>query len=195
MPAIFVLGNGRSRLEVNLHEVRQRGPIYGCNALYREFTPDVLVSTDRPISERIQQEGYALKNRMYTRKPLAGMGALRVPQDYYGFSSGPIAAAQAAIDGACVIYMLGFDLGPLPNDRFNNIYADTEFYKRSTAKPTFTGNWVRQLCQIMKTFSKTQFVRVVGDSTATIVEFNNLHNYITMPMTEFLDRINNLKDL
>lgn len=195
MPAAFVLGNGRSRLAANLHDLRPRGMIYGCNALYREFAPDVLVSTDRPISERIQEEGYALTNRMYTRKPLAGRGALRVPQDYYGFSSGPIAVAQAVLDGNCVIYMLGFDLGALPNDRFNNVYADTEFYKRSTAKPTFTGNWVRQTTQIMKTFSNTRFVRVMGDTTAAITEFANAHNHCSMPMVEFLDRINNLKDL
>jgi hypothetical protein len=195
MPAAFVLGNGRSRLAANLHDLRPRGMIYGCNALYREFAPDVLISTDRPISERIQEEGYALTNRMYTRKPLAGRGALRVPQDYYGFSSGPIAVAQAVLDGNCVIYMLGFDLGPLPRDGFNNVYADTEFYKKSSARPTFTGNWVRQITQIMKTFSNTRFIRVMGDTTAAITEFANAHNHCNMPMVEFLDRINNLKDL
>lgn len=195
MPAAFVLGNGRSRLAVNLHDLRHRGPVYGCNALYREFTPDVLISTDRPISERIQQEGYALKNRMYTRKPMAGRGAMRVPQDYYGFSSGPIAVALAALDGNCVLYMLGFDLGPLPDNRFNNVYADTEFYKKSSANPTFSGNWVRQLCQIMKTFQRVRFIRVMGDTTASITEFQTHQNYCTLLLNEFQDRINNLKDL
>lgn len=195
MPAAFVLGNGRSRLVVNLHEVKQRGPIYGCNALHREFAPDVLISTDKPISEFIQRQGYALKNRMYTRKPLAGLGALRVPQDYYGFSSGPIAVAQAALDGNCVLYLLGFDLGPLQDNKFNNVYADTEFYKKSSSKPTFAGNWVRQLCQIMKTFQRVRFIRVVGPTTTPIAEFTTHHNFCTMAMDEFLDRINNLKDL
>lgn len=195
MPAAFVLGNGRSRLAINLHELGSRGPIYGCNALYREFAPTVLVSTDRPISERIQQEGYALKNRMYTRRPLPGRGAQPVPQDYYGFSSGPIAAAVAALDGNCVIYLAGFDLGPLPNNGFNNVYADTEFYKKSSARPTFAGNWVRQLGQIMRTFRQTRFVRILGDSTATVSEFQSYANHSDMPMMEFLDRINNLKDL
>jgi hypothetical protein len=195
MPAAFVLGNGRSRLAVNLHELKLRGPIYGCNALYREFVPDTLISTDRPISERIQQEGYALKNRMYTRKPMAQWGALPVPQEYYGFSSGPIAMAQAALDGHCVLYLLGFDLGPDALGKFNNVYVDTEFYKKSSASPTFTGNWVRQICQIMKTFQRVSFVRVAGDTTAPVAEFQTHHNHCVMPITEFLDRINNLKDL
>ena len=50
----FVLGNGVSRLELNLQTLKELGPTYGCNALHREFAPTVLVSTDKPISESIQ---------------------------------------------------------------------------------------------------------------------------------------------
>lgn len=195
MPAAFVLGNGRSRLVLELERLRARGPIYGCNALYREFEPDVLVSTDRPISTHIQETGYAKTHRMYTRKPISGLGAHRIPNDFYGFSSGPIAVALAALDRACAIYMIGFDMAPLPGDRFNNVYADTEFYKRSSARPTYTGNWIRQLRQVMKTFPQVTFVRVMGDTTADISDFTGVPNHCVMPMSDFLDRINNLKDL
>jgi hypothetical protein len=195
MSVSFVLGNGRSRLEVNLYDVQKRGTIYGCNALYRDFRPDVLISTDRPISERIQQEGYASQNRMYTRKPISGSGALRVPQQYYGYSSGPIAVGQAALDGAIAIYMIGFDLGALPQERFNNVYADTEFYKKSSSRPTYTGNWVRQIRTICGHFPQRQFVRVMGETAAEIREFEPVKNLRSMPMAEFLDRINNCKDL
>lgn len=195
MSVSFVLGNGQSRLAVNLHAVQQRGAVYGCNALYRDFRADVLVSTDRPISERIQQEGYANQNRMYTRKPMPGSGALRVPQQYYGYSSGPIAVGQAALDGAMAIYMIGFDLGALPQERFNNVYADTEFYKKSSARPTYTGNWVRQIRTICSHFPQRQFVRVMGATTTEIREFEPVKNLRSMPITEFLDRINNTKDL
>lgn len=195
MTRAFVCGNGVSRLAVNLHQLKEFGPIYGCNALYREFTPDVLVSTDKPISSRIQEEGFATTTRMYTRKPTPGMGALRIPNDWYGFSSGPVATAIAAMDGNLSIYMLGFDMGPLSGDKFNNIYADTEFYKKSSARPTFTGNWVRQVTQIAKTFPKTSFFRVVGPTTAEIADLKKIPNMVHMPITEFLDRINNTKDL
>ena len=195
MSVSFALGNGRSRLDVNLYDVQKRGPIYGCNALYRDFRPDVLVSTDKPISERIQQEGYAAQNRMYTRKPIAGSGALRAPHEYYGFSSGPIAVAIAALDGAQAVYLVGFDLGPLPQERFNNVYSDTEFYKKSSSRPTYTGNWVRQIKTICRNFPKRQFVRVMGETTAEIGEFVDIKNMQSMPMPEFIDRINNRKDL
>ena len=195
MSRAFVLGNGVSRLEVDLDTLKREGKVYGCNALYRTYTPDVLVSTDTPISTAIQQSGYPVQNRMYTRKPIAGLGAHRVPQQYFGYSSGPIATALAAMDQNVAVYLVGFDMGPIGHDRFNNVYADTEFYKKSSARPTFSGNWARQLVQIMKDFPKTNFFRVKGATTADILEFNGVPNLVTMPMQDFLNRLNNTKDL
>lgn len=195
MSRAFVLGNGVSRLEVDLNVLKREGKVYGCNALYRTFAPDVLVSTDTPIATAIQQSGYAEQHRMYTRKPIAGLGAHRVPQPYFGYSSGPIAAALAAMDQNVAVYLVGFDMGPVGHNHFNNVYADTEFYKKSSARPTFTGNWARQLVQVMKDFPKTNFFRVKGETTADILEFNGVPNLVTMPMQDFLNRLNNTKDL
>jgi hypothetical protein len=195
MSAAFVLGNGVSRLAVDLNQLKQRGRIYGCNALYREFVPDVLISTDRGISQVIQNSGYAQNNMMYTRKPLPGLGARTVPQSYFGFSSGPIAVGLAALDKHLAIYLVGFDMGPNISNKFNNVYADTEFYKKSSSLPTFTGNWVRQIVTVCKDFSNVSFHRVMGDTTASIPELNNIDNLRSMPMTDFLNRINNAKDL
>jgi hypothetical protein len=123
-----------------------------------------------------------------------GNGANPVPQKYYGYSSGPIAASIAAIDGAVIIYLVGFDMGPVSN-HFTNVYADTEFYKKSSAPPTFTGNWARQLTQIMRDFSNTAFVRIMGNTTAPIEDFASSRNFRTMSMEDFQNRINNTKDL
>ena len=195
MSAAFVLGNGISRLAVDLSVLKQRGTVYGCNALYREFTPDVLISTDKGIAHTIQHAGYANEHVMYTRKPLPGLGARSVPQNYFGFSSGPIAVGLAAIDRHLAVYLLGFDMGPTLSNRFNNVYADTEFYKKSSSNPTFTGNWVRQIVTVCKDFPNTSFHRVVGDTTADIAELRGIKNMRHMPMADFLDRINNIKDL
>jgi hypothetical protein len=195
MSAAFVLGNGVSRLSVDLNQLKQRGRIYGCNALYREFVPDVLISTDKAIAHTIQNSGYAEKHLMYTRKPLPGLGARSVPQSYFGFSSGPIAVGVAAIDRHLAVYLIGFDMGPSTNNRFNNVYADTEFYRKSSSLPTYTGNWVRQIVTICRDFPKISFHRVMGDTTAAIPEFSNVDNLRHMPMSDFLDRINNTKDL
>jgi hypothetical protein len=195
MSAAFVLGNGVSRLSVDLDKLKPHGRIYGCNALYREFVPDALISTDKAIAHTIQNSGYAEKHLMYTRKPLPGLGARSVPQSYFGFSSGPIAVGIAAVDRHLAVYLIGFDMGPNANNRFNNVYADTEFYRKSSSLPTYTGNWVRQIVTICRDFPKTSFHRVMGETTAAIPEFNNINNLRHMPMTDFLDRINNTKDL
>ena len=195
MSRAFVLGNGVSRLEVDLSALKREGTVYGCNALYRTFAPHTLVATDTPIATAIQESGYSAEHRMYTRKPIPGLGAQRVPQQYYGFSSGPIATALAALDKNVAVYLIGFDMGPVNFDKFNNVYADTEFYKKSSARPTFTGNWVKQLVQVMRDFPTTNFFRVQGATTADIHDLNGVPNLSSMPITDFLNRINNTKDL
>jgi hypothetical protein len=106
-----------------------------------------------------------------------------------------VAVAQAALDGARAVYLIGFDMGPTGIGRFNNCYADTEFYKKSSANPTFTGNWVRQIITVTRDFPNTSFHRVVGDTTADIAELRGIKNMHHMPMADFLNRINNIKDL
>ena len=54
MKIAFVIGNGQSRSHFNLNTLRGKGTIYGCNALYRDFMPDVLVATDDKMREEIE---------------------------------------------------------------------------------------------------------------------------------------------
>jgi hypothetical protein len=195
MTQAFVLGNGISRIGIDLHQLKQLGTVYGCNALYREFTPDVLVATDKPIATQIQESGYPLKNKFYTRRPIADSGAFFLPDEYYGYSSGPNAVGLAARDGHIHIYMLGFDLGPTTDQQFNNIYAGTEFYKKPGDAPTYTGNWVKQLVKITKDYPNANFIRVMGSTTARIDHLEAVPNIEHQDLATFLDRINNKKDL
>ena len=195
MSRAFVLGNGISRQAIGVADMGHMGMIYGCNALYREHTPDVLVATDRPIAEHIQRSGYSAAHRFYTRRPLPGFGAQVVPKPYFGYSSGPIAVSLAALDQNQIIYLVGFDMGPTATKTINNVYAGTEFYKPVTAAPTFTGNWIRQLVRIMHDFRATQFVRVAGVATARLAELESVPNLAHLDLDTFADRINNKKDL
>lgn len=195
MSRAFVLGNGVSRQGLDLNLLKQLGQVYGCNAIHREFVPNVLISTDAPISKSIQESGYSQTNRMYTRKPLPSLGAFRLPQQYYGYSSGPAAVGVAAIDRNAAIYLIGFDMGPTTTGKFNNIYADSEFYKASSAPPTFTGNWANQLVKICNDYPKTKFFRVAGKTTAEVAALVNVPNLTHMPLEDFLNRINNTKEL
>ena len=62
MKRVFCLGNGESRKDVNIDALKPHGKIYGCNALYREYTPDVLVAVDQGITHEIYHSGYAYEN-------------------------------------------------------------------------------------------------------------------------------------
>jgi hypothetical protein len=188
--AAFVLGNGVSRLEVNVDRLLQAGPVFGCNALYRTHVPTVLVATDQHIAREIQESGYALLHRFYTRRPLAKLGAHTVPREYFGFSSGPIAVSLAARERHDPVYLIGFDMGPTEHGRFNNVYAGTQFYKAVNSEPTFTGNWVRQLQRVMADHPTQTFIRVQGSTTADIPELESVKNLVNATMSEFLASIN-----
>lgn len=191
----FVLGNGVSRNAIDIDQLMRQGLVYGCNALYRSHTPNVLVATDAPIARVIQDHGYCKNYRFYTRRPLPGSGALTIPKHLFGYSSGPVAAGLAAQDGSDPIFLIGFDLGAGQDGRFNNIYAGTEFYKNQGAPATYTGNWSRQLAKIMREHTNQQFIRVFGDTTAHIAEFDGIANLRVTSIRDFLAFINTGKEI
>lgn len=180
----FVLGNGTSRRGISVARLRNHGTVYGCNAIYREVTPDVLIATDQPIAEEIQLTDYARTNRFYTRNPLPGLGALTLPDRWRHYSSGPNAIALAAETNQEVV-MLGFDLGGV-NGRINNIYAGTEYYEPSDAPTTFYGNWVSQLQKIFEFYPAVGFTRVIGPNCVSLSELREFKNYRTIMLDEFI---------
>jgi len=189
MSTAFILGNGKSRLTVDLTKLSPLGATYGCNWLCKTFTPDCLVATDRPIADSIQQSGYAQKHRFHTRKPIVDLGGKHLTNDYKGFSSGPNAAALACIDGHSDIYLIGMDLGTT-NGMFNNVYVDTQFYKKELDPPTYAGNWINQLVKLTEDYPNRQFYRVEGIESAFVKQFNNLVNVQILTMDKFLKMVN-----
>ena len=189
MSAAFILGNGKSRLVLDLNRLMEIGTVYGCNGLYRDFVPHCLVATDRPIAEEIQNSGYAQKHRFHTRKPIESLGGKFLVKEYKGFSSGPNAAALALVDGHSDIYLIGMDLGTT-NGMFNNIYAGTQFYKKELDPPTFPGNWINQVVTLTKDFESRQFWRVEGPESAFVPQFSKIPNMRILSMYKFLEKVN-----
>jgi len=155
----YVIGNGQSRKSINLHKLN--GAIYGCNKLYTEIKPLVLVATDDPISTHIQRSGYAKTNRFYTRKAYANTGALKLKSKFANWSSGPNALQIAIEDGHEDIVIIGFDFGSKTN-RINNVYANTTFYDGETC---YSGNWHFQIESVIKHSPKVSFTIVIGNYT------------------------------
>jgi hypothetical protein len=67
MDKVFCIGNGQSRKDFNLEKLRPHGKIYGCNALYRTFTPDILTAVDHGIMHEIYHSGYCYNNETWFR--------------------------------------------------------------------------------------------------------------------------------
>lgn len=63
----FVLGNGESRLQLDLQALKQTGRIYGCNALYRDFEPDAIIVVDGGMMHEIGASGYIYNHLCYFR--------------------------------------------------------------------------------------------------------------------------------
>ena len=64
---VFCIGNGESRKGFDLEKLRPYGKIYGCNAIYRDFMPDVLTAVDHGIMHEIYHAGVAQKIPCYFR--------------------------------------------------------------------------------------------------------------------------------
>ena len=160
----FVLGNGKSRLNVDPKNFQERGTVYGCNALYREFAPDYLVAVDVKMVNEIIASGYHRTHQVWTNsnKGVTSKANINFFSPHKGWSSGPTALWFASTHTYQTIYILGFDYQGA-GGKFNNVYADTFNYKKSTDAPTFHGNWLSQTEKVIKEFRQIKFVRVIED--------------------------------
>jgi hypothetical protein len=173
----FVLGNGKSRLNADLNVLKNYGTIYGCNALYREFEPDHLVAVDVKMINEIIASGYHKTHSVWTNpnKGVSTKTNVNFFSPHKGWSSGPTALWMAAQKGYKKIYILGFDYQGL-GGKFNNVYADTFNYKKSTDAATFHGNWLSQTDKVVREYKNIKFYRVVEDSSAFIPDLLSTNN-------------------
>jgi hypothetical protein len=170
------IGNGSSRLKFPLQYLKNPAGLlgadtvqtYGCNALYRDFTPDFLVASGNDIVKEIARSRYINTNIVYTRS----MHLLEYPNKFYLIPYDPYADAGttaiylAAFDGHKKIYMLGFDgqTNPKSND---NVYAGTNGYDAKIAD--ITGNkWVQHRKVIFNTYDDVDFVWVTESGRSPV---------------------------
>lgn len=189
----FVLGNGTSRKSIHLNQLKEKGTLYGCNALYREFIPDYLVAVDTKMILEINKAGYQHENEVWTNpnRTFRGMNGFNIFNPSKGWSSGPTALWLASTHDTTDIYILGFDYQGIDN-KINNIYADTPNYKKSHDKATYHGNWLNQTMITCQKFDKKRYIRVIGDNAFIPKEFSRLDNLSHITVEEFKKTFNNL---
>lgn len=169
-----VIGNGISRLELdrnlfNLLANHKAGLLasnavqtYGCNALYRDFSPDFLVANGPEFVAEIANSGYCKDQIVYSTQN----AVLDYPGKFYltpqnpHWDAGAVAAYLACFDGHKTVYLLGFDGHSGEEAAFYNVYAGTESYPDKNAGST-EAFYAKSLQIVMNTYSDVDFVRVM----------------------------------
>ena len=168
----FVLGNGESRRGIKIADLQKHGKVYACNAVYRTETPDVLVAVDPKMMLEIAKTDYMEKNVVWSnfnnqyKKIERIMTHAQFFQPSLGWSSGPTALKYATTFNPTEIYILSFHYhghSDQQRKRFNNMFKDTENYKRSTEEATFFGNWMNQTKRVLKDTPNIKFYRVIPE--------------------------------
>lgn len=176
----FVIGNGVSRKPIDLFPLKDIGKVYGCNALYREYEPDFLVAVDTKMILEINKSGFQKNHEVWTNpnKAYSRFTGFNYFDPSKGWSSGPTALWLASEHNNHIIYILGFDYTGLNEGKnFNNVYANTKNYKKSTDSATFFGNWMRQTATVIQNNTNINYLRVVdsnGYIPKDLKKFDNL---------------------
>lgn len=184
----FVLGNGTSRSFLDLENLRPYGNSYACNAVYRTFSPDYLVAVDTKMILEINKSGYQKKHEVWTNpnKAYSRMQGFNYFNPSKGWSSGPTALWLASQHGYETIYILGFDYRGLDEGtKFNNIYADSQNYKKSSDGATFFGNWLRQTKSVVQQHQNIRYIRVIAPDNYCPEELNKFSNFSTITIETF----------
>ena len=164
------IGNGVTRLDFNLQNLKTHSGLlgaktlqtYGCNALYRDFTPDFLVATgNNGIISEIAGSEYVKNNIVYSNS----LHLLEHPNTFYLIpfdpyaDAGTTAAYIAAFDGHTRIYLLGFDGYETPGHN-NNIYANTNGYDDAWESEIEHEKFISNRAQLFNTYKDVDFVWV-----------------------------------
>jgi hypothetical protein len=136
----------------------------------------------------INKAGYQHRHAVWTNpnKSYQKITNLNYFHPSKGWSSGPTALWLASQHKYERVFILGFDYRGL-NDggQFNNLYADTVNYKKSTDGATFFGNWLRQTASVIKDNPNIQYYRVIASDNYCPEELNKFSNLKTILVDDF----------
>ena len=128
----FIIGNGKSREDFDLEQLRPYGEIYGCNALYRDFEPDWLVAIDEAITKEIQESDFPQDKFIHPIYEEQFEHPEFNPFTRLRSNAGMNAMIEALKHGKREIICLGFDF--IINDQLSvsNLYDGTNAYGPET---------------------------------------------------------------
>lgn len=179
-----VIGNSPTRLDFNLQNLKKPMGLlgattlqsYGCNALYRDFTPDFLISVGNEITNELSTSEYIKNNIVYTN----AIHLLEHPNKFYLIpynpyaDAGTTAAYIACFDGHKKIYLLGFSEQDSVGQNFN-VYAGTPGYDL-VESAVLSDKWVQNRLELFTLYDDVDFAWVTLTGKAPVPES---HKYCT----------------
>ena len=173
---IIVVGNGISRKDIDLWQLKEDHIVYGCNAVYREFQPDILFCVDDRICNEIHVSGYSKEHTVITPNKYSCPSATHIKTNnkWKKWNCGALACYYAATQSPNTIYLIGFDIGG--EEGYRNIYEGSLHYcgRGTTPHVTVESATKKQLLWTFHSFPNIQFRRIGGTG---IIEFRQYENY------------------
>lgn len=170
MSIACVIGNGPSRKSLDLQKINESMMTYGCNALYRDFLPDYLISMDNYMVNDILANNIHHVCKLYTQHSnrfdeLAQLEPIYFVKTYPKTYDSGNAAVELAASKHKTVYMIGFDY----NDGYSsmpNVYQHTQNYHGDVyhSADTTAMSWKQRLSKTLKTYTDTKFIRVTDKS-------------------------------
>jgi hypothetical protein len=158
----FLIGNGPSRRCIDLNELRGKGTIFGCNALYRDFAPDYAVTYGTEMNEELIFSGFPIHRTLVC--PFYEM--IERPDGQFINNCMSAAMLHAGIRGFKKAYVLGAD--SLTNSTAN-IYHGKPGY---TGKPKLDTNGIKlrmkSFAYVAKRFKGTTFIFLVPEKEKSV---------------------------
>ena len=198
----FVLGNVESRKGIAISDLKEKGTVFACNAVYRTHRPHFLIAVDPKMILEIGESDYPVHNKVWSNfnaqynKVQKILDHVQWFKPSLGWSSGPTALRMACDHGYKQIYILGFDYKGVPEapnrDRYkvNNLFKDTRNYKKGNEQATFYGNWMNQTKKCLQDYPDIRFHRIIPEGWFKPKDIEWKGNIDHMTTQEFLTKFN-----
>lgn len=194
----LIIGNGKSRLQFDLKQLQDIFTTYGCNALYRDFMPDFLISHDMGIADEILDSRAHYKTNFYTQhgtkmdsRHSKGEPINFVISDKWIGDSGTGALRLACSNGHKNVYMIGFDYSD-NNTYIQNVYAGTKHYQPgpiSNGGEFMLRQWESRLRHWCQEYKNTNIIRININGYTPVCKATNFSN---ITIEQFKEIINEL---